>query len=424
ISHNTANKLLHILRKHSHIELPKDIKSLVHTPKSASINIKCVSGGHYIHFSLSSWLKRSIQTYYNFIKTNEIKLNINTDGLPISKCSNSQLWPIMASLCEIDIYTSPIITGIYHGMHKSNNANEFLTDFVNEFINLTQTGIIVDNETYTVTINALLCDAPVKSFVTYTKSHTGYFACSKCTQEGDFVHNRIIFPETHNTLRTNDTFKCRTQIEHHTGDSILEKLSIGMVSQIPLDYMHLVCLGVMKRMLQLWIRGNKDMRLSTADIDSVSRHLMSIKSYIPSDFARKPRTLCDIDRWKAIEFRQFLLYTDIVMIKSVLSSICYNHFLSLSIAIRILIDPELCVTFNSYANSLLLWFVSNYGNIYGNEYLSYNVHNLIHLSRDVQTFGFLEYLSCFKFENHMQKLKKKLHQCGKPLEELSNRMFE
>lgn len=296
ISHNAANKLLHILRKHSHIELPKDIRSLVHTPKSASINIKCVSGGHYIHFGLSSGLKRSIQTYYNFIKTNEIKLNINIDGLPISKSSNSQLWPIMASLCEIDVYTLPIIIGIYHGMHKPNNANEFLTDFVNEFINLTQTGIIVDNETYTVTINALLCDAPAKSFVTDTKGHTGYFACSKCMQEGDFVHNRIIFPETHNTLRTNDTFKCRTQIEHHTGDSILEKLSIGMVSQIPLDYMHLVCLGVMKRMLQLWIRGNKDIRLSTADIDLVSRHLMSIKSYIPSDFARKPRTLCDIDR--------------------------------------------------------------------------------------------------------------------------------
>lgn len=110
--------------------------------------------------------------------------------------------------------------------------------------------------------------------------------------------------------------------------------------------------------------------------------------------------------------------------KSVLSPICYNHFLSLSIAIRILIEPELCVTFNSYANSLLLWFVSNFGSIYGNEYLSYNVHNLLHLSSDVQTFGSLENFNCFKFENHMQKIKKKLHLCGKPLEEISNRVFE
>ncbi|KYN15853.1 hypothetical protein ALC57_11934 [Trachymyrmex cornetzi] len=57
--------------------------------------------------------------------------------------------------------------------------------------------------------------------------------------------------ETHSMLRTDDTFKNRIHIEHHTGDSILEKLAIGMASQISLDYMHLICLGVVKRLLQL-----------------------------------------------------------------------------------------------------------------------------------------------------------------------------
>lgn len=79
-----------------------------------------------------------------------------------------------------------------------------------------------------------------------------------------------------------------------------------MISQIPLDYMHLVCLGVMKRMLQLWVKGNKNIRLPRKDISSVSRNLIAIKSCIPSEFARKPRTLCDIDRWKATSI--FILY--------------------------------------------------------------------------------------------------------------------
>lgn len=74
--------------------------------------------------------------------------------------------------------------------------------------------------------------------------------------------------------------------------------------------------------------------------------------------------------------------------------------------------------------TLLLWFVSNYGTIYGEEYLSHNVHNLIHIANDVKTFGCLDNFSCFKYKNNMQKIKKKLHQCGKPLEELSNRLFE
>ncbi|XP_071579356.1 uncharacterized protein [Temnothorax nylanderi] len=155
-----------------------------------------------------------------------------------------------------------------------------------------------------------------------------------------------------------------------------------------------------------------------------SFYLIAIKPYITSEFARKPRDLSEVDRWKATEFRQFLLYTGIVIMKSVLSKNCYNHFISLSVAIRILTDPQLCITCNAYAKSLLVWFVSNYGILYRDEYISYNVHNLIHFPDEVQTFGCLDNFSCFKFENHMQKIKKKVRQSRKPLEQLSNCVFE
>lgn len=89
-----------------------------------------------------------------------------------------------------------------------------------------------------------------------------------------------------------------------------------------------------------------------------------------------------------------------------------------------MIDPQICVTFNDYANSLLMYFVSNYENIYGEEYLSYNVHNLIHLVNDVHRFGSLDNFSCFKYENYMQKIKNKLRRSGKSLKELANRVFE
>jgi len=97
--------------------------------------------------------------------------------------------------------------------------------------------------------------------------------------------------------------------------------------------------------------------------------------------------------------------------KSILPLTCYDHFVCF--AVRILNDSQLCISFNAYAYSLLVWFASNYGNIYGNEYLSHNIHNVIHLANDVKTFGNLDNFSCFKFENHMQKIKKKSHQSGK-----------
>jgi len=424
IPHSTGNELLRILKNHGFSELLNDVRFLLGTPRNVRMHIKSIANGRYIHFDLSFSLERSVQMYSTFIKKNEITLNINIDGLPLCKSSTSQFWPIMGSIEGIGIYTSPFIIGVYHGMCKPSDVNEFLSDFINNFTFLLQNGITVSDIKYTVAIGAILCDAPARAFITCTKSHTRYFSCPKCIQEGDFVLNRVVFPEIHNTLRTDEAFKNRSQPEHHTGDSILEKLPIGMISQIPLDYMHLVCLGVTKRLLQIWQRGNKNFRLSKECVNLVSHHLMMIKPYIPLEFARKPRTVQDIDRWKATELRQFLLYTGIVVMKSILSPICYTHFLCLSVAIRILIDPQLCVTFNNYAHSLLLYFVSNYGNIYGDEYLSYNVHNLIHLSKDVDNFGSLDNFSCFKYENYMQKIKNKLHYSGKPLEELANRLFE
>lgn len=85
IPHNSANELLRILRKYGHAELPNDVRTLVHTPRNVSAKIKCMGDGHYAHFGLTSGLERSIRIYSKFIKTNEIKINVNIDGLPLRK---------------------------------------------------------------------------------------------------------------------------------------------------------------------------------------------------------------------------------------------------------------------------------------------------------------------------------------------------
>lgn len=48
----------------------------------------------------------------------EVKININIDGLPLSKSLGSQFWPILASIEIIDLYTEPFAVGVFHGMSK------------------------------------------------------------------------------------------------------------------------------------------------------------------------------------------------------------------------------------------------------------------------------------------------------------------
>lgn len=274
-----------------------------------------------------------------------------------------------------------------------------------------------------VVIAGIVCDAPARAFIIYTKSHSGYFSCHKCTQEGEYI-NSVIFPEIRFTLRNNESFRTKKQEEHHIGISFLEKLDIDMINQVALDYMHLVCLGVMKRLLLFWIKGSKNVRLNIERQKDVCDAILALRFSIPSEFARLPRSLNELDKWKATEFRLFLLYIGPVVLKSRISDEYYTHFLTFSIAIRILCDPKLCIKMNNYAHNLLVYFVDNYKYLYGREYMSYNVHNLLHLANDVKTFGFLDKFSCFQFENYLRNIRGKVQNSGKPLEQLINRISE
>lgn len=113
--------------------------------------------------------------------------------------------------------------------------------------------------------------------------------------------------------------------------------------------------------------------------EQISLHLVNLSNHIPSDFARKPRAVKDIDRWKATELRQFLLYTGIVVLKNTLHINMYKTFLMLSAGIHILLNDSLGTVYNGYDHELLVAFVKHFCDMFGNENAVYNIHGLVHL---------------------------------------------
>ena len=318
------------------------------------------------------------------------------------KSSGLSLWPILCLLPQFT-GTEPFVVGAYCGMTKLTDIGAFLADFVSECEQLVANGIYIDGHQYTIELHSFVCDAPARAMLKNVKSHSGYHACEKCCQEGEW-HGKVTYPETTASLRTDVHFDEMRDEEHHIGPSPLSTLPIGMVTGFPLDYMHLVCLGVMRRLLLCWLKGPLVTRLCANKVEQLSVGLLRLTPCITREFSRKPRSVVDVLRWKATELRQFLLYTGPVALLNILSEPLYQNFLLLSIGMRLLLSPYLCEKYCDYAESLLTTCVENMKILYGKGMMVYNVHGLIHLANDVRVFESLDNFSAFPFENKLKSL--------------------
>lgn len=190
--------------------------------------------------------------------------------------------------------------------------------------------------------------------------------------------------------------------------------------------MHLVRLGVVKKLILLSHIGPSSVKLSNHMKQMISEALINLRNTVPSEYHRRPRSLKDFRLWKATEFRQFLLYTDPVVLKNILKNQVYLNFLSLHVAMTILVSPILSKHIDNidYAQSLLEYFVNTFTQIYGEQYVSYNIHNLLHICADIRKYGPVDEFSAFPFENHMTYIKTLIRKPDKPLQQLVKRYAE
>ncbi|KAF0705638.1 Uncharacterized protein FWK35_00038752, partial [Aphis craccivora] len=425
VSQITVNKLLKILKFKAQLTfLTQDCRTLLHTGSNRVMNIKVMKSGLYYHFGLVNGIKRYSSTC---VLDKHIKIAVGIDGLPISKSSTAAFWPILAYIMPHKQYVFPI--GLYYGSDKPEDSNAFLSDFITEVLGLFDE-IVINNESKKITIEVFSCDVPAKSYVLRIKGHSGFFSCTRCTIEGEYVHNRVCFPYDENgiTKRNHEDYLNMVDEEHHVSPIISCLVlipGIDIVNIFSLDYMHLVCLGIMCKLLNHWLTtmGPSSVRLPSWKVKTISDRLAQLKICITNDFSRKPRSLKYVRLFKATELRQLLLYTGPVVFENIISDDCYNHFLTLSVAMRILLSSDLN-KYIDYARKLLEYFVKTFQQIYGSHLVSHNVHSLLHLADDYDKFGNLDNCSAFPFENYMKTLKKMIRKHEKPLQQVVRRYEE
>jgi hypothetical protein len=182
-------------------------------------------------------------------------------------------------------------TAVFCSSQKPNSLVDYLNDFVSEMQILEQSGFASSSgKVYKIVFRAVIGDALARAFVKCVKGHNGYHSCERCVQRGEWS-GKILLPDLSAPLRSNESFRCKLDADYHIGVSPFENLSCGMITNFPLDYMHLICLGVMRRLIHQWLHGPSRCKLPQSVISVVSDRLSAIHAYIPREFSRKPRSL-------------------------------------------------------------------------------------------------------------------------------------
>lgn len=235
VPHNAVGDLLKILHVH-HPELPIDSRTLLNTNRT--VHPVSTAGGEFYYFGISEFISQ--------IKEYPVEISANIDGVPLYSSNNQQFWPILCTFND----SLPVTVAIFSGVHKP-HIDSFFSDFVKEILKFSDQ----------VKVVSFVCDSPARAFIKCVKSPNGYSSCDKCTVHGDY-NGHVYFDDSSAPLRTDENFRSESDKDHHKGASPLLKLPIDMVKAFPYDYMHLVCLGVMRRLIFFWSQGPLKTRFS------------------------------------------------------------------------------------------------------------------------------------------------------------------
>lgn len=266
VSHSSFNELLSIIKKQrtmqEFLNLPSDCRTILKT--NCETKYTKTLSGHYHHFGIANSLQYILGSSRISIRSVKcLQLDINVDGLPLTKSSQSQFWPIMGCVSNIEDLESFII-GIFHGNSKQASSSKLLDEFIREFLLLKETGIRYQNQILQIHLSKFICEAPAKAFVLCIKGHNSYFGCTKCIVEGECYNRRMCYEQLDCTKRCDEYFKNNMYDDFQMSPTPLLTLDIGL-SNFPLDSMHLIYLEVMKRLLVFWSKGNLAVRMTQID---------------------------------------------------------------------------------------------------------------------------------------------------------------
>jgi hypothetical protein len=142
----------------------------------------------------------------------------------------------------------------------------YLKLFATDIHHLKRSGLQFEGQTINVSICGMSSDAPATAYILNIKGHNAFHGCRICTTRGSWTPTiskrtsarsggRVTFPGINAPLRSDSSFRKRENIQNHNNNhirSVVEDIIDDLTADVHLDYMHLVCIGCFKKILNVF----------------------------------------------------------------------------------------------------------------------------------------------------------------------------
>lgn len=358
-----------------------------------------------------------------------------TDGVPTGKSTGKSLWPIYVTINELplkDRSSYILLAGLYIGS-KDPNQMVFLQPFVKEVNKLSSEGFSWIYEGKEVVSKVIpLCavtDSVARWQLLNMQSFHAFYGCTFCYEKQEKTGPRSrcfnVLSERADERTAESSYQDakrayerrdepRIDKRHYKGvkgPSVFMNLHyFDLIGGFVVDYMHAILLGVVKSHMEYLFDSTKkkcwiDMteRISLKNLtDTIDSRLLSIQP--PTGINRSPRSIEHCCKWKASEWRSWLLFYCIPCLQGLLKDKYLVHLAMLSQATNILLQHSVSRTDIEKAHNLFLLYCYYFQKYFKPKNTIYNLHLLTHICKCVTNWGPLWTHNAFCYEGQNRHL--------------------
>lgn len=382
---------------------------------------KVLDSGNIIDIHNSVAFKNALKQYNSCIL---LPLIINTDGVKNFKHSKNSLWliQIYQGFLPPSVRLKPqnVLLIAAHFGEKKLPMNDFFYPFLRDLYQIQENGGIIlningENMKFMPFLLSCCSDLPATADVIQMNGHNGKFACIKCMHPGTSIKSqamnskksitRIRYVNADHGLRTHESFiniyskiKPGQILNGIKGISCLVAAKhFDLSCSIAIDHMHCCELGLMKKLLSLWLDSKNHSEpyyITKKNQVLLSSRIVNIKPI--SNISRKPKSI--FGDMKANEYRSLMLYFIRFALPGCIHSKYITHFHLFCSAMYMLLKEQISESMIEEAERRLNQFADEYEILYGQKNVTFNLHLLRHLASNVRYLGPLWSQSAYAFE--------------------------